>query len=262
MHVVQDGPRDAPPLLLIHGSGAAGASWGLMVPTLAEIHHVVRIDLPGCGRSAPASTYEVPSLAARVAQVLDDLGLHEVAVAGHSSGGYVATALAEQRPDLVRSITLISTAPAMDAQFPLPFLLRALLSPPLGPLIWQFQNDAWIRKGLNATAAHPVEIPDHIIQGVRGTTFRTMSRILRANGDYITERSVPDRIAALNVPVLVISGAADRRWDPASAHHYTAAPNARLEILPDVGHVPLVEAPELTAELLLSFAAANTPPRS
>ena len=96
MHVVHDGPREAPPLLLIHGSGAAGASWGLMVPALAGHHHVIRVDLPGCGQSPPPPSYEVPAQARRVAAVLDELGLRDVAVAGHSSGGYVGTALAEQ----------------------------------------------------------------------------------------------------------------------------------------------------------------------
>src|SRR5262252_771960 len=92
MHVVHDGPRQAPPLLLIHGSGAAGACWGLMVEALAGHHHVIRVDLPGCGQSSSAPSYDVPAQANRVAAVLDHLGLRGVAVAGHSSGGYVGTA--------------------------------------------------------------------------------------------------------------------------------------------------------------------------
>src|SRR5215472_17302274 len=106
MHVVHDGPRQDPPLLLIHGSGASGASWGPVVGALAGRHHVIRVDLPGCGQSPPALSYDVPDQAGSVAALLDDLGLRYVAVAGHSSGGYVATALAEQRPDLVGSLAL------------------------------------------------------------------------------------------------------------------------------------------------------------
>ena len=55
--------------------------------------------------------------------------------------------------------------------------------------------------------------------------------------------------------MLVIFGAADRRWDPASAHQYDAVPNARVELLPGVGHIPMLEAPEATSKLLLGFAA-------
>ncbi|HZD70761.1 MAG TPA: alpha/beta hydrolase [Actinomycetes bacterium] len=255
MHVVHDGPRQAPPLLLIHGSGAAGASWGLMVPALTGHHHVIRVDLPGCGQSPPAPSYDVPVQAGRVAALLDDLGLRRVAVAGHSSGGYVAAALAEQRPDLVGSLALISTGPSLDALLPEPFILRVLLGPPLGPLIWSIRSNAWIRKGVNATAARPVDVPDDLVAGVRGIKYRTMRTVLRRNAAYIAERSVPERLAALEVPVLVICGAADPRWEPSSAHQYDALPNARVELLPGVGHIPILEAPETTSRLLLGFTA-------
>jgi pimeloyl-ACP methyl ester carboxylesterase len=262
MHVVHDGPRQAPPLLLIHGSGAAGASWGLMVPALAVHHHVIRVDLPGCGKSPPAPSYDVPAQAYRVAAVLDDLGLRRVAVAGHSSGGYVGTALAEQRPDLVGWLALISTGPSLDALLPQPVILRVLLGPPLGPLIWSIRSDAWIRKGVSATAARPVDVPDDMVTGVRGIKYRTMRKVLRRNAAYIAERSVPERVAALEVPVLVICGAADRRWDLASARQYDAVPNAQVELLPGVGHIPILEAPETTSKLLLGFTVtgADTPP--
>jgi pimeloyl-ACP methyl ester carboxylesterase len=258
MHVVHDGPRQAPPLLLIHGSGAAGASWGLMVPALAGHHHVIRVDLPGCGQSPPAPSYDVPAQANRVAAVLDDLGLRLVAVAGHSSGGYVGTALAEQRPDLVGSLALISSGPSLDALLPQPIILRVLLGPPLGPLIWSIRSDAWIRKGASATAARPVDVPDDLVAAVRGIKYRTMRKVLRQNTAYIAERSVPERLAALKVPVLVIYGAADRRWDPASARQYDAVPNARVELLSGVGHLPILEAPEATSKLLLGFTVTGT----
>lgn len=147
MHVVHNGPRHAPPLLLIHGSGASGASWNPLVPALAGHHHVIRVDLPGCGQSPPAASYDVPVQASRVAALLDDSGLRRVNVVGHSSGGYVATALAEQRPDLVGSLALISTGPSIDAFLPQPLILRVMLTPPFGPFVWSRRSDAMIRKG-------------------------------------------------------------------------------------------------------------------
>ncbi|OKI65604.1 hydrolase [Micromonospora sp. CB01531] len=255
MHVVHDGPRQAPPLLLIHGSGASGASWSPVVPALAAHHHVIRVDLPGCGQSPSALSYDVPVQAGRVAAVLDDLGLRPVTAVGHSSGGYVATALAEQRPDLVRSLALISTGPSADALLPQPVLLRVLLAPPFGPLLWSTRSDAMIRRGISVTCARPVEVPDDLVADLRGTTYRAMRTVLRRNTAYIAERRVPERLTALDVPVLVIFGAADRRWEPSSAHQYDAVPNARVELLPGVGHIPMLEAPETTSKLLLGFTA-------
>ncbi len=226
-----------------------------MVPALARHHHVVRVDLPGCGQSPPVPSYDVPAQAGRVAAVLDGLGLRSVAVAGHSSGGYVATALAERRPDLVRSLALISSGPAPDALLPQPLVLRVLLAPPFGPLLWALRSDAVIRKGIGATAARPVEVPDDMVADLRGGTYRTTREVLRCSTAYIAERSVPERLAALGVPLLVVFGGADPRWEPSSAHRYGAVPGARIETLPGVGHLALLEEPAATAALLLGFTA-------
>src|SRR6516165_965453 len=247
MRVVHDGPRQGPPLVLIHGSGASGACWGPVVGPLAGHHHVIRVDLPGCGKSPPASSYDVPEQADRVAGLLDDLGLRHVTVAGHSSGGYVGTALAEQRPDLVGSLALISSGPSLDALLPQPFILRALLAPPLGPLLWPMRSDAMIRKGISATTARPVDIPGDAVADLRNITYRTFRKILSRNAAYVAEQSAPGRLAGLGVPVLVIFGAADPRYEPSSAHQYDAVPNARVEMLPGVGHVPILKRPRRPA---------------
>ncbi|MFB7653254.1 MULTISPECIES: alpha/beta fold hydrolase [unclassified Streptomyces] len=262
LHVVRDGLPQAPPLLLVHGTGASGASWGPVIPALAARHHVVRVDLPGCGQSPPAQSYDVPAQADRVAALLDDLGLRSVTVAGHSSGGYVATALAERRPDLVGAVALVSTGPDMDAFRTQPLVLRLLLGPPFGPLLWSRRTDAMIRKGIGATAARPVDVPDEMIGDLRNTSYRAFRTLSRRNIAYLTERTVPERLAALRLPVLAVFGDADPRWEPSSAHRYGTLPDTRVEMLPGVGHLPPLEAPGATAELLLRFAArsAGTPP--
>ncbi|TGA90473.1 alpha/beta hydrolase [Streptomyces palmae] len=257
MRVVHDGPRQAPPLLLIHGSGASGSCWGPVVPALAQHHHVIRVDLPGCGQSPPAMSYDVPVQACRIAALLDSLGYHSVAVVGHSSGGYVATALAEQRRDLVRALALLSSGPSPEAQLPEPLLLRVLLAPPLGPILWARRSDAMIRKGILATCARPVEIPDDLVADVRNIRYSVLRKILSRNTAYITERSVPERLVPREIPVLVAFGAADPRWEPSSAYRYDVVPNAWVELLPGVGHMPMLEDPEETGDLLLNFAATE-----
>ncbi|WP_067170141.1 alpha/beta fold hydrolase [Microtetraspora niveoalba] len=93
IHVCQDGPRDAPALLLIHGSASSARSWDPLVPLLTGSHRVIRIDLLGHGRSAkPAGPgYGIPDQGRRVAEALDRLGV-ERAVVRHSTGGSVSTA--------------------------------------------------------------------------------------------------------------------------------------------------------------------------
>ena len=253
VHLVHDGPETAPPLLLIHGSGASGSTWEPMVPDLAERFRVLRIDLPGCGRSSTATTYAVPDQADRVAAVLDDLGLEEVAVVGHSSGGYVATALAERRPDLVGQLALISTGPSMEALRPEPALVKLLTGALLGAVIWPLRTDALLRKGIAATAARPVTISDEAVDDLRRTSFKTFRAIMRANRDYLVEQSIPARLTRIGRRPLVIFGDADPRWDPASAHAYDVASGGRVAYLAGVGHVAMLEAPAETAQLLLDF---------
>jgi pimeloyl-ACP methyl ester carboxylesterase len=107
-----------------------------------------------------------------------------------------------------------------------------------------------------------VDIPDGLVAEVRGIGYRTFRTVLSRNTAYIAERSVPERLTALSLPVLVIFGAADPRWEPSSAHQYDAVPNARVEMLPDVGHLPMFEAPEPTSQLLLDFAATAADTRA
>jgi pimeloyl-ACP methyl ester carboxylesterase len=258
MHVVLDGREDAPPLLLLHGSAGTGGWWKPLVPMLAEHCRVLRVDLPGYGRSAPAAACDVPAQARRVADVLDELGLRQVAVAGHSSGGWAGIALAEQRPDLVGSLTLISTGPSLDAIRPQPLLLRALMAPPLGPLLWPRRTDAMMRRGIDSMCARPVVVPDELLDEMRGLGYGRMRALLRQNAAYLARRGAPERLADLDVPILVIFGDADPRYDPSMAHRYEQVAGARLELLPGVGHVPILESPERTAKLLLGFVAQRT----
>lgn len=252
IHVVTDGDPARPPLLLIHGSGATGSTWDPVISAVASAHYVVTIDLPGCGQSEPGPVYDVPIQAERVAAVADELRLDSLKVAGHSSGGYVATALMEQRPDLVSSAVMVSTGPSLAALLPQPAIIRALTGPVIGPLLWPLRTNGMISGGLAATAALPIEVTDEMIADLRRTSYRTLRAILAANGAYIAQRTVPDRLATLGKPVLVIFGDSDPRWDPGSARMYDVVPQCTVEYLPGVGHLAMLEDPARLARLLLA----------
>ncbi|MGI5271381.1 alpha/beta fold hydrolase [Nonomuraea sp. CA-218870] len=76
---------------------------------------------------------------------------------------------------------------------------------------------------------------------------------LNGTTDYLRQQPLPDRLAVLGRPLLVIFGEDDRRWRASSAADYLAVPGARVELLPGVGHTPILQDPERTAALLLSF---------
>ena len=124
-------------------------------------------------------------------------------------------------------------------------------------MLWRLKTEGTIRKAAQTGFTRPVGIPDAVIAHVQGMTYRSFTATMRAYWDYLRQRSIPDRIAVLGLPVLVIFGTDDRRWRSASAAAYRDVPGARVELLPGVGHTPMVEDPQPTAKLLLDFAAAQ-----
>lgn len=91
-------------------------------------------------------------------------------------------------------------------------------------------------------------------------THRAFTGAMRAPLDYLGHRSLPDRLTALGLPVLVVFGADDQRWRSSSAAAYRVVPGARVELLPGVGHTPMMEDPQATGKLLLDFAATAAHP--
>lgn len=253
IHVCQDGPRDAPALLLIHGTAASARSWDPMVPLLTASHRVIRVDLLGCGRSAKpdGASYAVPDQARRVGSVLDGLGVEHVIVVGHSSGGAFATALAEQRPDLVTALVLINTGPDMAA-----YIAKEV---PIRAASWAELTDDQIRQAMSDGFRPGFEIPQSFVDQFRDIDFAVFGAISQAIRAYLDERSLPRRLATLGKPLLVIFGEEDRRWRPSSANDYRAVPGATVEMLPGAGHSPNLEDPPRTAVPLLAFAATHAP---
>jgi pimeloyl-ACP methyl ester carboxylesterase len=254
--VRQDGAPDAPVLLLIHGTAASGRTWDALVPLLTGTHRVVRVDLLGCGRSAKPvdGDYRTPSQAVRLGAVLDRLAIGRAVVVGHSSGGIAATGLTEQRPELVEALVLVDTGPNMAA-------FTAPETAAIGPAQWP-PTDEQIRQFAATGFARPdFELPADILAEMQDTPFEVFAALMQDPRRYLEEKALPDRLAAVGKPLLVLFGEQDRRWRPSSATDYLVVPGARVEMLPDVGHTPIVEDPARTAELVLDFAASHPAPR-
>ena len=250
IYVRQDGPRGAPALLLIHGNASSARWWDELVPMLTRFHHVIRIDLLGHGRSAkPADrSYALPDQARRVGAAMDRLGVERVVAVGHSSGGAAATALAEQRPGLVAALVLINTGPHLGAH----------TAPPMAfdPSQWPDVSDDQLRQYASRAFSRPgYQVPPELFNEMRAMTFHSLTRTTQASRDYVKEQALPDRLAPLGKPLLVIFGEEDRRWRSSSAADYRAVPGARVDMLPGLGHTPILEDPARTASSLLAFTA-------
>ena len=141
VQVTDDGPMDAPPIVLLHCYTCSLRWWDNLLPLLDDDHRVIRIDLLGHGGSEkPATGYAITDQAELVASVMSSLGVQQATVVGHSLGFSVATALAERSPGLVARLVDIdapSTVTSASLVCPLTtiaFRLSRITRPTTAPI--------------------------------------------------------------------------------------------------------------------------------
>jgi 3-oxoadipate enol-lactonase len=233
-----DGSPDAPPLVLLHAIATHGDIWSPQVNVWAAHWRVVRIDLPGHGRSEPPSEpLAFADYAASVCAVLDDLRIHHAAVVGLSLGGMVAQALALRHPERVRALVLAHTSARTEPtvreiweqrleQFEQQGL-QGQVAPTLG---------RWFTRGFVTGAPMTMAWVGRQITGTSPAGYTTAVRAIQAL-DHL------DELSSIAVPSLVVAGDADTAVPPAVAERLAAAlPRARLEVLRGAAHLGNVEA--------------------
>jgi pimeloyl-ACP methyl ester carboxylesterase len=261
LEVVESGPRRASPIVLLHCFTCAINWWDKMIPLLDRDHRVIAIDLLGHGGSEkPTSGYAIENQADLVAQALSRLGVSGAEVVGHSLGGPVTIALAEQSPQLVDRMVLIDSIP--DTSYgDVGFIGELPFKPVIGQGLWRIKPDFSIRDGLEVAFAPGFPVPDAFVEDVKRMTYSAYSGSHEAFDEYTGEESLPDRAAALGKPLLAIMGAEEQiASDPSEslAAYREAVPTATTKLMTGAGHSPNVEKPAATATLVLGFAA---PPR-
>jgi pimeloyl-ACP methyl ester carboxylesterase len=103
------GPRDAPPILLLHGFLAHAHWWDFIAPWLAEHHRVVALDFGGMGDSAHREQYTAPGFIAEIAAVVEHAGIAGCAAVGHSFGGRTLLHACHAHPGLIRRAIIVDS---------------------------------------------------------------------------------------------------------------------------------------------------------
>jgi pimeloyl-ACP methyl ester carboxylesterase len=261
LEVVEQGPRGGSPIVLIHCFTCAINYWNGMIPLLARKHRVIAVDLLGHGGSEkPSSGYSVSNQADVIAEVLAELGVRRAEVVGHSLGGPVAIALAEQSPQLVSSLVAIDSVP--DTSYgDVGFIGELPFTPILGEALWRIKPDFSIRDGLEVAFAPGFKVRDEFVEDVKQMTYSAYAESHQAFDSYTDEEALPRRGAALGIPLLAIMGAEERiANDPRAALAAYRAAGAQTKLIAGAGHSPNVEKPAQTAALVFRFGAENQVP--
>jgi len=254
LQVVDRGPRDAPPIVLVHCFTCAIDWWDRMMPMLQREHRVVAVDLLGHGGSEkPSDGYSVENQADLVAEALGRLDVEEATVVGHSLGGAVSVALAERSPQLVNGVVIIDTTAGGEADLGL--LAKLTFTPVLGEALWRIKPDSATRKGLEVAFAPDFDVPDAFVEDLNRMTFTSYDSA--DSSDYSRAKSLGTRMNATGKPLLVMMGAEEQIIDDPRAmlgRYAREAPGAITKLIQGAGHSPNVEKPAETAALILAFA--------
>lgn len=255
LQVREDGRHAAPTVVLLHGFAGSMHWWDAVTPALAVRYHVIRFDLLGHGGAAkPSGGYSMEHQAKLVDEALAQLGVHRALLVGHSMGGLVATALAGRDRALAAGIVLIDSPPTAGAG-ELPFLARLGFVPVIGQASRALATDGMVSSGLASAFARGYKVRPVFVGDFWRMTYTSYVDSENDSKDYLKRDSLPERLATLGLPLLVVYGAHDRLVPPTSMRDFASVPGAQLVAVPGSGHSPMVEKPYATSRLILAFAA-------
>jgi len=260
-YAINDGVRlayeergDGEPFLFIQGLGYDRRGFGPLPRLLSEDFRVILFDNRGVGDSdAPAGPYTVELLCSDAVAVLDAAGVESAHVFGVSLGGFIAQELALTHPDRVRKLVLASAA--------------AGSVPPSHPMPTRGQ-EAFMRfqsmereEGLrlivaNSLGDHGVEKRPELFEEIYAYRLERAPSIeaWQAQAYAGATFDAYERIPQIAAPTLVLQGGADTVIDPRNADILVERiPGARLELVPDRGHLMMWEEGELLAPIIREF---------
>lgn len=263
MVVGGEGPRTR---VLVHGGLSESSHWAMLAGQLTG--KVVIPDRPGYGLSHSVDYRQVDDFGAAAADwlltVVDGIGEDKVDLVGTSMGGYFAICFAARYPERVRRLVLLAAPAGIDKH--IPWFLKMWANPITGRLFMKATMDEpeQLRERIYpGLVAHPERVPAdqlevEFVAGQLPDFALTAHTMLRASVGLLGFRLrylVRDQLTALEIPTLIVWGERDTSFYPPSLGREIAAEMAKSEfvIVPDAGHMPWIDQPELVANAVNQF---------
>jgi len=261
---LEAGPRDAPPVVLLHGLGATNAS---MLPLLADLsrdHRVIAPDFPGFGASgAPHWRYRAADLARWLDAFLTVVDAKPAALVGNSLGGRVALEMGMTSPSAVSRMVLLCPSPAFRRLRQFTPLVRLL--PPDAVVPPMPMPHRAVVMGIRTMFSNPDRLAPTWYDAAADEHRRVMRDYRHRRAFFACLKQIYmeeafgdhgfwDRLPRMETPALFVWGDHDRLVPASFERHVLAAvPHAESLCMADSGHVPQFEHPEETARITREF---------
>lgn len=236
---------EGPAVVFAHGRGGNAASWWQQVPRFARDYRVIVFDHRGFGRShCEAGAFARSRFPGDLVAVLDAEGIARAAVVCQSMGGWTGLGVAVQHPDRVSCLVLSNTPAGID----LPEVEAALAH----------TRERFEAQGVGRAAVaegFPVRAPEkaYLYAHIGGLNVNLPANLLAG-----AEGIAPERLAALDLPVLFITSDHDDLFPPELIRGLAArVPGAEIVQLPEAGHSPYFETPEAFNDAVAGFLARH-----
>lgn len=241
-------------VLMLHDADGGHLTFAPQVETLAAAgYRAVAWDMPGYGHSAPVEPYPFKALAQSCFELIELLQSGPVTLVGHGMGAMVALEVAVRRPELVRRLVLCGGGPALDAQAVDDWVaprLKAVDAVQQGATMEQLAQTLVPQFVGSSALPEGARLAEHALGQVYASAYR---RALEALPTF--DRGAADFVK-LAMPTLLVGGGQDRCAPPAALEALAQVlPDARMLLLPHVGHWPQLEDPEGFDGALLDFLA-------
>ena len=255
VHLRDEGPRDAPTIVLLHGTSASLHTWEGWAKALRDHYRVVRLDLPGFGLTGPnpSGSYDAAAYTSFMGAMFDKLAIEKCVVAGNSFGGYVAwqTALVDPR---VTKLVLVDAGgyPNPNAKMPLGF--RLAKTPVINRLASYSLPRSLIEKSLRNVYGDPSKVTPDLIDLYYDLAVREGNRTALVKRFEQAKYSSGDIIRSVKVPTLILWGGRDRLIPPDHAEQFHRdIQGSQLVMFDGLGHIPHEEDPAATVTPVLPF---------
>jgi pimeloyl-ACP methyl ester carboxylesterase len=261
VHYRDEGTRDKPALVLIHGVVASLHTWDGWISAFADQYRIIRFDVPGFGLTGPArdGEYSAERMVKIFSLLLDHLGVSKAVVAGNSLGGYIAWNFALAQPQRVEKLILID--PAGYHMHKVPLMIAAAALPGATWAMPMWMPRALIAQGIKEVYGEPGRIKAGVVDRYYDLSRRPGNRrammdifrvLLKVNREEL--HGTPAQVAQITTPTLLMWGERDRWISPKHVPLWQRdLPGIQVKTYPGVGHIPMEEIPEQSAADALRF---------